>query len=99
RKDLIKPIAKAPFYAGKLAATLLTTSGGLHTNLNYQVLDNNDAPIENLYVIGAAAGDFFAADYPTICPGIGHGRCVTGGKLIGYILAKKSTDAVPTFNF
>ncbi len=99
RSELLKPIARPPFYAGKLAATLLTVTGGLHTNTNFQVLDTNDMPIANLYVIGSAAGDFFAADYPTICPGIGHGRCVTGGKLIGYIVAGKSTDAVPTFMF
>jgi hypothetical protein len=36
---------------------------------------------------GSAAGDFFANDYPTICPGIGHGRCITFGRLAGILAA------------
>lgn len=94
RPAIMKPIDKPPYYAGKLLATLLTMSGGLHTDTSMRVLDANDKPIENLYVVGAAAGDFFAADYPTICPGIGHGRCITYGRLVGFAVAGKSTDAV-----
>ena len=33
---------------------------------------------------GSAAGEFFGAgDYPTYVPGIGHGRCVTFGRIAG----------------
>jgi len=70
--------------------------GGLRTNTNLNVLDENDKPIQNLYVAGSAAGDFFANDYPTICPGIGHGRCITFGRLAGLIAAGKSADDVPS---
>ena len=67
-----------PFYAGKLVASLLTMCGGLRTNVDAQVLDAEDQPIEGLYVCGSAAGEFFGAgDYPTYVPGIGHGRRVT----------------------
>jgi hypothetical protein len=89
RKELMREIAKAPFYAGKLAATVLSMSGGLHTNPRLQVLDKDDQPIEGLFVAGSAAGDFFAADYPTICAGIGHGRCVTMGYLSGFMVNGK----------
>ncbi|MDR2104152.1 MAG: FAD-dependent oxidoreductase [Deferribacteraceae bacterium] len=89
RKELLRQIVKAPFYAGKLAATVLSMSGGLHTNPRLQVLDKDDQPIEGLYVAGSAAGDFFAADYPTICAGIGHGRCVTMGYLAGFMVTGK----------
>jgi succinate dehydrogenase/fumarate reductase flavoprotein subunit len=89
RKELVREIAKAPFYAGKLAATVLSMSGGLHTNPRLQVLDKDDQPIEGLFVAGSAAGDFFAADYPTICAGIGHGRCVTMGYLSGFMVNGK----------
>lgn len=92
RSALLTPIINPPFYAGKLAATLLTMSGGIHTDRSLRVLDKDDQPIEGLYVVGSAAGDFFANDYPTICPGIGHGRCVTFGRLAGLRAAGKDPD-------
>jgi len=96
RKEVLKPIVKAPFYAGKLLATLLTMCGGLHQDDRLLALDENDNPVQNLYVAGAAGGDFFAGDYPTICPGIGHGRCMTFGRLTGLLAAGKSVDDVKT---
>jgi len=92
RSVLLTPIVNAPFYGGKLLSTVLTMVGGLRTNTNCQVLGEDDQPIANLYVAGSAAGDFFANDYPTICPGIGHGRCVTFGRLSGIIAAGKNPD-------
>lgn len=97
RPELLTPIEKPPFYAGRLLSTMLTASGGLRTNLNCQVLDVYDKPIPNLYVAGSAAGDFFANDYPTICPGIGHGRCITFGRIAGTIAAGGSVDEMIPF--
>ena len=58
--------------------------GGLRTDLQCRVLDEDDQPIEGLYVCGSAAGDFFGSgDYPTFVAGIGHGRCVTFGRMAG----------------
>ncbi|MDH7478840.1 MAG: FAD-dependent oxidoreductase [Syntrophomonadaceae bacterium] len=96
RAELLTPIVKPPFYAGKLLSTVLTMVGGLRTNTRCEVLDENDKPVGNLYVAGSAAGDFFANDYPTICPGIGHGRCITFGRLAGIIAAGKSIDTIPS---
>lgn len=96
RAELLTPIVKPPFYGGKLLSTILTMCGGLKTNPKCQVLDENDKPIGNLYVAGSSAGDFFANDYPTICPGIGHGRCITFGRLAGVIAAGKSADTIPS---
>lgn len=92
RRELLTPIANPPFYAGKLASTLLTMCGGLRTDSNLLVLDENDTPIEGLYVVGAAQGEFFANDYPTICPGIGHGRCLTFGRIAGIKAAGKDPE-------
>jgi len=73
--------------------------GGLHTDSSLLVLDKDDKPIEGLYVVGAAAGDFFANDYPTICPGIGHGRCLTFGRMAGIKAAGGDVDKViPSLN-
>jgi|LFRM01.1.fsa_nt_gb fumarate reductase flavoprotein subunit len=94
RKELLTPIVKPPFYAGKLLSTLLTMCGGLRTDTSLKVLDENDQPIEGLYVAGAAQGEFFANDYPTICPGIGHGRCITFGRMAGIKAAGKNVDDI-----
>jgi succinate dehydrogenase/fumarate reductase flavoprotein subunit len=96
RSELLTPVVKAPFYAGKLLSTCLTMSGGLRTNTQCQVLDEDDKPVEGLYVAGSAGGDFFANDYPTICPGINHGRCITFGRIAGLIAAGKSADEIPS---
>lgn len=84
RPEVMGKIVEPPFYAGKLEADLLTMCGGLRTDLDCHVLDSDDQPIEGLYVCGSTAGEFFGAgDYPTYVPGIGHGRCVTFGRIAG----------------
>lgn len=96
RKALLTPIKKAPFYAGRLASSLLAMSGGLHTDPSLHVLDANNQPIGKLYVCGAAAGDYFGSgDYPTLCPGMNHGRALTFGRLAGILAAGGSIDKVP----
>lgn len=84
RAEILAPVVEPPFYAGHLQACLLTMCGGLRTDTQCRVLDVDDNPIEGLYVAGSAAGDFFGAgDYPTFVAGIGHGRCVTFGRMAG----------------
>ena len=88
RSVLLTPIVKPPFYAGRLASSLLAMSGGLHTDPTLHVLDKDHNPIPGLFVAGAAAGDYFGSgDYPTICPGMNHGRCLTFGRLAGIMAA------------
>lgn len=93
RPEVMAKVVEPPFYAGKLEADLLTMCGGLRTDLETRVLDANDQPIEGLHVCGSAAGDFFGAgDYPTYVPGIGHGRCVTFGRMAGINAAGGNAD-------
>jgi len=94
RTELLTPLVKPPFYGGKLASTTLSMCGGLHTDTSLRVLAADDKPIEGLYVAGSAQGDFFANDYPTICPGIGHGRCITFGRMAGIKAAGGDVDAL-----
>ena len=94
RPEVMGKVHDPPFYAGKLVASLLTMCGGLRQNLDCQVLDAEDQPIEGLYVCGSAAGEFFGAgDYPTYVPGIGHGRCVTFGRIAGINAAGGDAEA------
>lgn len=84
RAEVLVPVLTPPFYAGHLQACLLTMCGGLRTDVECRVLDENEEPIEGLYVCGSAQGDFFGAgDYPTFVAGIGHGKCVTFGRIAG----------------
>lgn len=96
RAVLLTPVVDGPFYAGKLLSTLLTMCGGLRTDTSLRVLDEDSQPIDGLYVAGSAQGEFFANDYPTICPGIGHGRCITFGRMAGILAAGGDVDQIPS---
>lgn len=66
---------------------------GLHSDEYGHELDVDANPIPNLWVAGVVAGDFHGScDYPTICPGIKHGRCLTFGRLTGIQAAGGSVD-------
>lgn len=95
RAEIMVKITEPPFYAGQLKATLLSASGGLHSDEYARVLDANAQPIEHLWVAGTCAGDFHGSgDYPTICPGINHGRCLTFGRIAGIEAAGGSADEI-----
>lgn len=83
RPEIMWPITEPPFFAGQLISSLLAASGGLRTDTDCHVLDEANEPIEGLYVAGAAGGQYFSNDYPTICPGTNHGRCLTFGRIAG----------------
>jgi fumarate reductase flavoprotein subunit len=99
RAEILVKIEEPPFYAGQLKATLLTASGGLHSDEYGRVLDADSNPIENLYACGTIAGDFHGSgDYPTICPGINHGRCLTFGRMCGIQAAGGSVDEIADYD-
>lgn len=83
RPEIMWSIDTPPFFAGQLVSTLLAASGGLRQDTQCHILDEQNQPIENLYVCGAAGGEYFSNDYPTICPGTNHGRCLTFGRIAG----------------
>ena len=85
--QFLNPVDTPPFYATPLVCSTLTILQGLHVNENSQVCTYDDQPIEGLFAIGNAQGDFFGGDYPVHCPGISHGRCVVFGQLVGESLA------------
>lgn len=85
------PIVKPPFYASQVTAVLLTCTGGLDVDSNLQVCTAEGAPIEGLYAVGNAAGNFFSNEYPMVCPGISHGRAITLGYVLGEALAAGKT--------
>jgi len=89
RKELLFPIEKPPFCAGLMKSQLLTTTSGLRVDTRCAVLDEHDEPLGALYAVGNVQGDMFAVDYPTVFPGLSHGRCATFGRIVGLHLAGK----------
>ncbi len=77
-----------PFYAVPMPAKTLAVPFGLHVDNNSQVCTDADEPIEGLFAVGNAQGDFFGCSYPVFCPGLSHGRALTFGTLVGRALAK-----------
>lgn len=87
RPECLTTIEKAPFYATRLATTLLVTLGGLQVNEKLQVLDNDNKVIPGLYAAGNTSGNFFYYDYPINVCGVSHGRALTFGRLAGMSVA------------
>lgn len=93
RPEIMWPIDTPPFFAGQLISTLLAASGGLRQDPDCHVLDEDNNAIEGLFVAGAAGGQYFSNDYPTICPGTNHGRCLTFGRIAGMNAAGVDAEA------
>ena len=92
RPDRLTTIEKPPFYASKVIAALLAVMGGLDINTKMQVRDTEGSVIPGLYAAGNVSGNFFANDYPTMCPGLSHGRAFTFGRFAGLNAAAAVKD-------
>lgn len=57
------PIKTPPFYAQPGFIMPQTVLGGLRTNVNMQVCDEEDVPLEGLYNIGSMVGDMYSGIY------------------------------------
>ena len=73
----LSAIRTAPFYGCWLGASLLTTEQGIAINEKGQALDNNNHPMEGLYITGDMSGSFFANNYPCLMAGVAMGRTLT----------------------
>jgi succinate dehydrogenase/fumarate reductase flavoprotein subunit len=87
---LMIPINPAgPFYAALNSPLLMTITGGLRTDANMQVCDENDDPIPGLFNVGIMVGDVYANNYNFAIPGHSYGgNCLTFGYVLGSDLAK-----------
>lgn len=75
-------IDQPPYYAIKMEAGVLGTSGGPKTNADAQVLDWNDNPIEGLYVAGNTMAQVTALAYG------GAGGTLGPGMTFGFIAGR-----------
>lgn len=74
--SILFPISTPPFYGSKTTgSSFLCVMGGLRTNENLQICEEDDTPIEGLYCVGTMTGDFFAGTYNFGLPGQNLGAC------------------------
>ena len=79
-KDMT-PISQAPFYGIAIGSWLLATMNGVRVNLNLQAVDENDNPIEGLYMVGNDMGGFFNNSYPQMYGGTMQGKTTCFARL------------------
>ncbi len=88
--DFMLPIETPPFYGSvgdtTSQAGTAVSLGGLVTDANYNVLDDNDDPIPGLYAIGNCCGGRYALTYPGILAGNSIGMAMTNGYVCGQIV-------------
>lgn len=83
RADRLTTVEKPTLYAGSASPMFLVSLGGLNVNPELQPLDAERKVIPGLYLAGNTAGGFYANDYPTMVPGLSHGRALTSGYVAG----------------
>ena len=86
--DRLTTIDTPPFYASFNPQANMVIIFGLNCDAHSRVCGPDDNPIDGLYAIGNMQGNFFAVDYPLICPGISHGRCLTFGYKLPKVIVK-----------
>ncbi|MET3932422.1 putative oxidoreductase [Arthrobacter sp. OAP107] len=81
----LAPLATAPFYAVRISAGVLGTSGGLDTDFNGSVLDRRRQPLPGLYAAGNVSAGVFRNNYPG--GGATLGSAITRAFAVGEHLA------------
>ena len=82
-KDLW-PVVDGPFYASRMGIGLcLTTMGGLYSDKEARVYDNDKHVIPGLYAAGNIQGNRFAVKYPFEFSGASHAMAMFYGHVAG----------------
>jgi len=89
RTHLENSISQPPFYALLTYASSLISFGGLAINENFEVLDNGDRPIPNLYAIGEIIGAA-ATTGNAFCSGMLVTPALSFGRILGKRLSSQS---------
>ncbi len=81
------PIDEPPYYAAQVVPGDIGTCGGLVTNEDAQVVDNDDRPIEGLYATGNGTATVMGRHY------LGPGASIANTMVFGYLAARHATRA------
>ncbi|MFE4544455.1 FAD-dependent oxidoreductase [Arthrobacter sp. NPDC056727] len=82
----LAPLSSAPYYAVRISAGVLGTSGGLDTDFSGRVLDRHRQPIPGLYAAGNVSAGVFRNNYPG--GGATLGSAITRAFAVGEHLAE-----------
>ncbi|MBQ9268257.1 MAG: FAD-binding protein [Oscillospiraceae bacterium] len=89
---LLRPLDQWPLYIQfndfNYVGRIMCTCGGLLTDGNQNVLDNNYDPIPGLFATGNCCGRRFGPQYSTPTAGLSIGVCITLGREAGIEAAK-----------
>ena len=61
--ELLMPISQAPYYGVHIVAGMNTSIGSIYTDRSFHALDENDNPIDGLYVVGVEGAMLWANIY------------------------------------
>lgn len=89
RTQQLVPMANGPFYAVETIPYIMITSGGPMMNVDCQVVRTDGSIIEGAYIAGEIVGMANVGGLNSI-GGMGHGNCLTWGKLAAEIIAERA---------
>jgi fumarate reductase flavoprotein subunit len=92
RKRYLRPILKAPFYAGQFRPGGYGTVGGIRINENCEACDAEFEPVPGLYAAGADACNIYDDSYMFLLPGNSMGFAVNTGRIAGMTAAEYVQD-------
>lgn len=81
------PLDTPPYYGVRTGAWFLCTLDGIQIDVNMHPLNNDEDPIEGLYLTGNDSGGFFSVSYPNLFTGLACGRTMTFGRRAGMLAA------------
>jgi fumarate reductase flavoprotein subunit len=88
----MKPIKKAPFYAGIFHPSGYGTLGGIKINENCEVMDNDWNTIPGFFACGTDTCTIYGDSYMFLLPGNTMGYCVNTGRFAGQGAAEYVED-------
>ena len=93
RSELLTSISEPPFYALKWGPALCNVHGGVITDTEMHILDDDYNIIPGLYAVGNVAGGLYGVDYPLLWNGNSHSRALTWARAaIADIAKNKEND-------
>ena len=87
RHEYMKPIRKAPFYAGKFFPGAYGTLGGIKINYRTEVMTPDFDIIPGLYAAGTDTCTIYGDSYMFLLPGNSMGYCLNTGRMAGENIA------------
>ncbi|WP_148409838.1 FAD-dependent oxidoreductase [Murimonas intestini] len=92
RKEYLRPLTKAPYYAAAIRPGGYGTVGGIRINENCEACDNEFEPVPGLYAAGADACNIYDDSYMFLLPGNSMGFAVNTGRIAGMEATKYVED-------